>query len=200
MRQREKAYEKGSGARMISRNVFGVMPLAAEGDWKVAALNAVINAMGEGASSFIEAYTYDFAKDNTYSLGAHMLEVNPKIAAETPRIEVHPLGTGGKDAPARLGFEAKAGHATFSFLISIISANTTPMSITGERNNQQNAVFLKKSLSIKAPKIRPQNEVRVKKKHNVFKDIPGLANFFTSKGDGRKRKHQSGCRWGGGKQ
>lgn len=185
---------------MISRNVFGVMPLAAEGDWKVAALNAVINAMGEGASSFIEAYTYDFAKDNTYSLGAHMLEVNPKIAAETPRIEVHPLGTGGKDAPARLGFEAKAGHATFSFLISIISANTTPMSITGERNNQQNAVFLKKSLSIKAPKIRPQNEVRVKKKHNVFKDIPGLANFFTSKGDGRKRKHQSGCRWGGGKQ
>lgn len=85
-----------------------------EGDWKVAALNAVINAMGEGASSFIEAYTYDFAKDNTYSLGAHMLEVNPKIAAETPRIEVHPLGIGGKDAPARLVFEAKAGQATFS--------------------------------------------------------------------------------------
>jgi hypothetical protein len=31
MRQREKAYEKGSGARMMSHNVFGVMPLAA---WK----------------------------------------------------------------------------------------------------------------------------------------------------------------------
>jgi hypothetical protein len=74
------------------------------------------------------------------------------------------------------------------------------MSITGERNNQQNAVLLKKSLSIKAPKIRPQNEVRVKKKCNVFKDIPGLANFLASKGDGRKRKHQRRCRWGGGEQ
>jgi L-arabinose isomerase len=91
----------------------------AEGDWKVAALGAVINAMGEGASSFIEAYTYDFAKDNVYSLGAHMLEVNPAIAAKTPRIEVHPLGIGGKEAPARLVFEAKAGPATFSSLIDM---------------------------------------------------------------------------------
>ena len=47
-----------------------------------------------------------------------------------------------------------------------------------------------------APKIRPQNEVRVKKKYNVFKDIPGLANYLASKGDGRKRKHQSRCHWG----
>ncbi|MCH3909042.1 MAG: L-arabinose isomerase [Bacilli bacterium] len=91
----------------------------AEGDWKVAGLGYLINQMGEGNSSFIEAYTYDFLKDGTYSLGAHMLEVNPRIASKKPRIEVHPLGIGGKEDPARLVFEGKAGKATFSSLIDM---------------------------------------------------------------------------------
>lgn len=94
----------------------------AEGDWKVAALDAVVKAMGEGkkgGTSFIEAYTYDFTPEGTYSLGAHMLEVDPVIAAKRPRIEVHPLGIGGKDAPARLTFEAHEGAASFSSLIDM---------------------------------------------------------------------------------
>ncbi len=94
----------------------------AEGDWKTAALGAVIKKMGGNGSkgsSFIEAYTYDYAQDDVYTLGAHMLEVDPSIAAITPAIEVHPLGIGGKEAPARLVFEGKEGSATFSSLIDL---------------------------------------------------------------------------------
>ena len=76
-----------------------------EGDWKVAAMTAVIKAMTEGmtgGSAFMEDYTYNLQKGAEYSLGAHMLEVCPSVAAERPRIEVHPLGIGGKADPARL--------------------------------------------------------------------------------------------------
>ncbi len=92
----------------------------AEGDWKTAALEAIVNQMSHGLDkgwSFIEDYTYHMEEDNEYVLGAHMLEVSPKIAEGKPRIQVHPLGIGGKDAPARLVFEGKAGNA---ILITII--------------------------------------------------------------------------------
>lgn len=85
-----------------------------EGDWKVSAMTAILKAMSEGkqgGTSFMEDYTYDLTKGNEYSLGAHMLEVCPSVAAAKPRIEVHPLGIGGKNAPARLVFEGKAGSA-----------------------------------------------------------------------------------------
>ena len=39
-----------------------------------------------------------------------MLEVSPVFAAEKPKIEVHPLGIGGKAAPARLVFEGTTGE------------------------------------------------------------------------------------------
>ncbi len=92
----------------------------AEGDWKTAATLHIIKAMTqglEGGSSFMEDYTYHYEKDNEYSLGAHMLEVCPSISAEKPRIVVHPLGIGGKDAPARLVFE---GHPGKAIVISLI--------------------------------------------------------------------------------
>ena len=88
----------------------------AEGDWKTAALTAVIKRMGS-RSAFMEDYTYDLA--NGISLGAHMLEVCPSVAAERPRIEVHPLGIGGKEAPARLVFEGAAGKATVASLVEM---------------------------------------------------------------------------------
>jgi L-arabinose isomerase len=69
----------------------------AEGDWKTGAMTHIIKAMAQGlkgGSSFMEDYTYHYKKDNEYSLGAHMLEVCPSIAAAKPRIEVHPLGIG----------------------------------------------------------------------------------------------------------
>ena len=93
-----------------------------EGDWKVAAMTHIIKAMCAGmggGSAFMEDYTYNLDPDAEYSLGAHMLEVCPTLAAERPRIEVHPLGIGGKADPARLVFEGKAGSATVSSLIDM---------------------------------------------------------------------------------
>lgn len=93
-----------------------------EGDWKVSALTAVIKAMTAGmpgGTAFMEDYTYHLAKGAEYSLGAHMLEVCPSIAAERPRIEVHPLGIGGKQPPARLVFEGRPGLGRVVSLIDM---------------------------------------------------------------------------------
>ena len=93
-----------------------------EGDWKVSAMTAIMKAMGEngnGASAFMEDYTYHLAEGNEYSLGAHMLEVCPSLAAGKPEIQVHPLGIGDREAPARLVFEGKAGDAIVVTLIDM---------------------------------------------------------------------------------
>ena len=71
-----------------------------EGDWKVSALTHIIKQMSEGlegGTTFMEDYTYDLTLGNELSLGAHMLEVCPTVASEKPKIEVHPLGIGGKE-------------------------------------------------------------------------------------------------------
>ena len=93
-----------------------------EGDWKVSAMTAIMKAMGEGgngASAFMEDYTYHLVEGCEYSLGAHMLEVCPSLAADKPRIEVHPLGIGDRQPPARLVFEGKEGNAIVASLIDI---------------------------------------------------------------------------------
>ena len=93
-----------------------------EGDWKVSAMTAILKAMGEngnGASAFMEDYTYHLVKGQEYSLRAHMLEVCPSIAAGRPRIEVHPLGIGDREPPARLVFEGKPGDAIVVSLIDM---------------------------------------------------------------------------------
>ena len=94
-----------------------------EGDWKVAAMTAIMKAMGEsgnGASAFMEDYTYHLAEGNEYSLGAHMLEVCPSLAADKPRIETHHLGIGMNEKdPARLVFEGKEGEAIVVSLIDM---------------------------------------------------------------------------------
>ena len=48
-----------------------------------------------------------------------MLEVCPSIAEGKPRIEVHPLGIGGKAPPARLVFDAAPGQAVLATLIDL---------------------------------------------------------------------------------
>lgn len=91
-----------------------------EGDWKVSALTAVMKAMAcgmGGGTSFMEDYTYDLV--NGLSLGSHMLEVCPTLAEDKPRIEVHELGIGDREAPARLVFEGKAGNAIVASLIDM---------------------------------------------------------------------------------
>lgn len=94
-----------------------------EGDWKVAAMTAVMKAMGEngnGASGFMEDYNYHLVEGSEYSLGAHMLEVCPSLAAGRPRIETHPLGIGMNEKdPARLVFEGKEGDAVVATLIDM---------------------------------------------------------------------------------
>ena len=86
----------------------------AEGDWKTAILVRVANVMGSGlpgGASLMEDYTYDLRPGDEKILGAHMLEVSPSLTTARPRLEVHPLGIGGKDDPVRLVFTADAGPA-----------------------------------------------------------------------------------------
>lgn len=94
----------------------------AEGDWKQAAMLRIIKTMSagmNGGSSFMEDYTYHLDPANEGVLGAHMLEICPSIAAKKPRLEVHPLGIGGKDAPARLIFDSATGDAMNVTLIDM---------------------------------------------------------------------------------
>ena len=93
-----------------------------EGDWKVAGMTAIMKKMAEGLEGgtlFMEDYTYDLAPGNEISLGAHMLEVCPSIAANRPRIEVHDLGIGDREPPARLVFEGKSGPGIVVSLIDM---------------------------------------------------------------------------------
>jgi L-arabinose isomerase len=86
----------------------------AEGDWKTAILVRIANVMGEGlpgGASLMEDYTYDLVAGDEKILGAHMLEVSPSLTSERPRLEIHPLGIGGKDDPVRLVFTADPGSA-----------------------------------------------------------------------------------------
>lgn len=86
----------------------------AEGDWKTAILVRVANVMGAGlpgGASLMEDYTYDLVPGSERILGAHMLEVSPSLTTAKPRLEVHPLGIGGKDDPVRLVFTADPGPA-----------------------------------------------------------------------------------------
>jgi len=86
----------------------------AEGDWKTALLLRAMKVMATGlpgGTSFMEDYTYHLVPDRPQVLGAHMLEVCPSIAAETPLCEVHPLAIGGRADPVRLVFTAKPGPA-----------------------------------------------------------------------------------------
>ena len=83
-----------------------------EGDYKISALSAVLMKMSEGkegATGFIEDYTYDLTPGQELELASHMLEVPPAFAATKPEIDVIPLGIGGKEEPARLIFDGVTG-------------------------------------------------------------------------------------------
>ena len=85
-----------------------------EGDWKTSALVRAMKVMSAGldkGTSFMEDYTYHLSPDGMKVLGAHMLEICPSIAEGDVRLEVHPLGIGGKADPARLVFDAQTGAA-----------------------------------------------------------------------------------------
>lgn len=94
----------------------------AEGDWKTSALTAVMKHMAKGlkgGTAFMEDYTYHLEKGKELALGAHMLEVCPSISEEKPKIEVHPLGIGGKEDPARLVFNGQQGRAVAATILDM---------------------------------------------------------------------------------
>ncbi len=94
----------------------------AEGDWKTAALTRTVWFMSQGmpkGCSFLEDYTIHFDGEHSAILQAHMLEVSPMIANSTPRLEVHPLGIGGKNDPARLVFTSKEGTGVASTVVDM---------------------------------------------------------------------------------
>ena len=93
-----------------------------EGDWKTAALTRAMKVMAiglEGGTSFMEDYTYHFTPQGSYVLGSHMLEICPSIASDKPSCEVHPLGIGGKEDPARLVFNSPEGPAINASLVDM---------------------------------------------------------------------------------
>ncbi|QUB98433.1 L-arabinose isomerase [Cellulosimicrobium cellulans] len=84
----------------------------AEGDWKTAVLVRAAKVMGEGlpgGASLMEDYTYDLTPGSEKILGAHMLEICPSLTTSMPRVEIHPLGIGGKEDPVRMVFDADPG-------------------------------------------------------------------------------------------
>ncbi|MDR1342654.1 MAG: L-arabinose isomerase [Prevotellaceae bacterium] len=108
----------GLAAQRLMADGYG---FGAEGDWKTAALVRTLKVMAhglEGGTSFLEDYTYHF-KGKGAILQAHMLEICPSIAGAKPRMEVHPLGIGGKADPARLVFTAHEGAGVAATVVDM---------------------------------------------------------------------------------
>ncbi len=109
----------GLAAQRLMADGYG---FGAEGDWKTCALLRAMKVMDRGlagGTSFMEDYTYDLVAGSPKVLGAHMLEICPSIAAETPGLEVHPLGIGGRADPPRLVFDVAQGPAINATVVDL---------------------------------------------------------------------------------
>ena len=107
----------GIAVQRLMANGYG---FGAEGDWKTAALVRAMKVMAvglKGGTSFMEDYTYHLDPVGMKVLGAHMLEICESIAEGKPKLEVHPLGIGGKDDPPRLVFNVSNGQALNASII-----------------------------------------------------------------------------------
>ncbi|MDR0488320.1 MAG: L-arabinose isomerase [Propionibacteriaceae bacterium] len=96
----------GMSVQRLQADGYG---FGAEGDWKTAILVRAAKVMGaglDGGASLMEDYTYHLVPGKEKILGAHMLEVCPSLTKGTPRVEIHPLGIGGKEDPVRFVFDA----------------------------------------------------------------------------------------------
>ena len=109
----------GIAAQRLMADGYG---FAGEGDWKTAALVRAFKVMGsglKGGNAFMEDYTYHFDPDNSLVLGSHMLEIDASLANGKAKLEVHPLGIGGKADPARLVFNVAGGPALNASIIDM---------------------------------------------------------------------------------
>ena len=67
--------------------------------------------MGRNQSTgFMEDYTYELAAGQESILQSHMLEVDPSLASNKPKIIVSPLGIGDREDPA---FEQAVERCSF---------------------------------------------------------------------------------------
>ncbi|MCB5951985.1 L-arabinose isomerase [Enterococcus sp. BWT-B8] len=83
---------------------------AGEGDWKTAAIDRLMKVMARNENTgFMEDYTYELAAGCESILQSHMMEVDPTLANNKPKIVVSPLSMGDREDPARLVFDGKAG-------------------------------------------------------------------------------------------
>ena len=101
----------GLGVQRLMADGYG---FGGEGDWKTSVLVRTLKVMAQGlpgGTSFMEDYTYDLDPGNELVLGAHMLEVCPTLSTAPARVEIHPLGIGGREDPVRLVFDADPGEA-----------------------------------------------------------------------------------------
>jgi L-arabinose isomerase len=107
----------GLASQRLMEKGYGFGP---EGDWKTAALLRTVKQLaGLKGTSLMEDYTYHLEPGREAILGAHMLEVCPTIAEGKPIIETHPLGIGGKNPPARLVFNGRAGKGICASLVDM---------------------------------------------------------------------------------
>ena len=93
-----------------------------EGDWKTAAMMNIMKKMSkglDGGTTFMEDYTYHLEESRHLTLGAHMLEICPSISDGKPSIDVHPLGIGGKEDPARMIFDGREGDVILVSLVDL---------------------------------------------------------------------------------
>ena len=101
----------GIAAQRLMAQGYG---FGAEGDWKTAVLVRAVKAMSEGlpgGASLMEDYTYNLVPGEELILGAHMLEICPSLTTSKPKVEIHPLGIGGKEDPVRMVFHTDPGPA-----------------------------------------------------------------------------------------
>ena len=99
----------GMAVQRLMEDGYG---FAGEGDWKTAMLLRTLKTAATGlpgGTSFMEDYTYHLGPGTPRVLGAHMLEVCPTLTTGTPRVEIHPLGIGGREDPVRMVFDADPG-------------------------------------------------------------------------------------------
>lgn len=109
----------GIAAQRLMADGYG---FGAEGDWRTSALLRTMKVMASGlagGTSFMEDYTYHLKPTGMKVLGSHMLEICPSIADSQPKLEVHPLGIGGKADPVRLVFDAPTGNAINASIIDM---------------------------------------------------------------------------------
>lgn len=101
----------GLAVQLLQLQGYGFGP---EGDFKTAGLSRLIKVLADNKKTgLMEDYTLDLRPGHEAIMGSHMLEVDPTLASDKPRVEVHPLGIGGKADPARLVFSGSEGDGIY---------------------------------------------------------------------------------------